>query len=89
MHSRAAYGYAMAAGHLSSLLNFALLQTVRLPWLPSDPCDIPCQESTANSLRSLPKDRCSRRFRRKCRVYGRDTQQDVDESLHISHPACS
>ncbi|BDA50637.1 probable Sn1-specific diacylglycerol lipase alpha at N-terminal half [Coccomyxa sp. Obi] len=28
MHSRAAYGYAMAAGHLSSLLNFALLQTV-------------------------------------------------------------
>ena len=29
MHSRAAYGYAMAAGHLSSLLNFALLQTVR------------------------------------------------------------
>ncbi len=31
MHSRAAYGYAMAAGHLSSLLNFALLQTVRNP----------------------------------------------------------
>ena len=30
MHSRAAYGYAMAAGHLSSLLNFALLQTVVL-----------------------------------------------------------
>lgn len=28
VHSRAAYGYAMAAGHLSSLLNFALLQTV-------------------------------------------------------------
>ncbi|KAK9788836.1 hypothetical protein WJX73_008421 [Symbiochloris irregularis] len=28
MHSRAAYGYAMAAGHLSSLVNFALLQTV-------------------------------------------------------------
>ena len=33
MHSRAAYGYAMAAGHLSSLLNFALLQTVRTPVL--------------------------------------------------------
>ena len=30
LHSRAAYGYAMAAGHLSSLVNFALLQTVSL-----------------------------------------------------------
>ena len=29
VHSRAAYGYAMAAGHLTSLYNFALLQTVR------------------------------------------------------------
>lgn len=43
MHSRAAYGYAMAAGHLSSLLNFALLQTVRrlapaqYPLLPVTP----------------------------------------------------
>ena len=29
VHSKAAYGHAMAAGHLSSLYNFALLQTVR------------------------------------------------------------
>ena len=28
VHSKAAYGHAMAAGHLSSLYNFALLQTV-------------------------------------------------------------
>lgn len=28
VHSRAAYGHAMAAGHLASLLDFALLQTV-------------------------------------------------------------
>jgi len=28
IHSRAAYGYAMAAGHMSNLLNFALLHTV-------------------------------------------------------------
>ena len=28
VHSRAAYGYAMQAGHISSLLSFALLQTV-------------------------------------------------------------
>ncbi len=30
VHSRAAYGYAMAAGHMSSLLKFALMHTVRL-----------------------------------------------------------
>lgn len=28
IHSRAAYGYAMAAGHMSNLLNFALMHTV-------------------------------------------------------------
>ncbi len=28
MHSRAAYGYAMQAGHLTSVLNYALLHTV-------------------------------------------------------------
>ncbi len=28
IHSRAAYGYAMAAGHMSTLLNFALMHTV-------------------------------------------------------------
>ena len=31
VHSRAAYGYAMQAGHISSLLSFALLQTVSSP----------------------------------------------------------
>lgn len=30
-HSRAAYGYAMAEGHLSSFMKFTLLQTVD-PW---------------------------------------------------------
>ena len=29
IHSKAAYGHAMAAGYLSSLYNFALLQTVK------------------------------------------------------------
>lgn len=28
IHSRAAYGHAMAVGHLDSIYNFALLQTV-------------------------------------------------------------
>lgn len=28
IHSRAAYGYAMAAGHMSTLVNFALMHTV-------------------------------------------------------------
>ena len=28
IHSRAAYGYAMAAGHMSNLVNFALMHTV-------------------------------------------------------------
>lgn len=28
IHSRAAYGYAMQAGHMSNLLNFALMHTV-------------------------------------------------------------
>ena len=34
-HSRAAYGFAMAQGHLSSLMNFTLLQTVRACCSPS------------------------------------------------------
>ena len=29
IHSRAAYGYAMEAGHLASVSNFAMFQTVR------------------------------------------------------------
>ena len=29
VHARAAYGYAMAAGHLSSISKFAMLHTVR------------------------------------------------------------
>lgn len=41
LHSRAAYGYAMAAGHLSSLVNFALLQTVSSPLLMMQPM-LPC-----------------------------------------------
>ena len=41
VHSRAAYGYAMAAGHLSSLLNFALLQTVRSHAPPHHPRLLP------------------------------------------------
>ena len=32
VHSRAAYGYAMAAGHMSSLLKFALMYTVSLQY---------------------------------------------------------
>ena len=38
-HSRAAYGYAMAEGHLSSIMNFTLLQTVNLR-LPAGSCDL-------------------------------------------------
>ena len=45
IHSRASYGYAMAAGHLSSLLNFALLQTVQSPHHPSDHCLCPSQKT--------------------------------------------
>jgi hypothetical protein len=35
IHSRAAYGYAMLAGHMSSVYNYAMLQTV-IPML------VPC-----------------------------------------------
>ena len=43
IHSRAAYGYAMAAGHLSSLLNFALMQTARARFaLPAVTCLVTC-----------------------------------------------
>ena len=38
-HSRAAYGYAMAEGHLSSIMNFTLLQTVNLH-LPAGSWDL-------------------------------------------------
>jgi len=31
VHARAAYGYAMAAGHLSSIAKFAMLHTARRP----------------------------------------------------------
>ncbi len=45
MHSRAAYGYAMAAGHLSSLLNFALLQTVSPHTFDASWAQTPCYTS--------------------------------------------
>jgi hypothetical protein len=41
IHSRAAYGYAMAAGHISSLLNFARLVTIN-----QLRCDLPLRPLT-------------------------------------------
>lgn len=39
VHARAAYGYAMAAGHLSSISKFAMLHTV-LAHSKAPPCSV-------------------------------------------------
>ena len=39
VHARAAYGYAMAAGHLASISKFAMLHTV-LACPDTQPCSV-------------------------------------------------
>ena len=55
VHSRAAYGYAMAAGHLASLYNFALLQTVRSL---GQPCSTDLQQTEIGALLSFAWSDC-------------------------------
>ena len=48
IHSRAAYGYAMAAGHMSNLLNFALMHTVhQIRYCIAQQVDADCAKSLA------------------------------------------
>ena len=82
MHSRAAYGYAMAAGHLSSLLNFALLQTVRGWWLKplaKETLKKPFKDATSPACSAL---RC-------CKGCGCWGTQPLTRDGHVSVTLCS